>query len=117
MIEVGGCTMFIQPMLLEEIEAPFDDDEWIGQIKLDGMRLLYSTMNGQRELYSRHENNFSRVFPETRSIDLPDGLVLDGELIITDEDGKPDFERLKSRISLKNEDKIRLRSQLSPTVF
>src|SRR5207253_3461065 len=37
------------------------------------------------------------MFPELSHLDIPDGTVLDGEIIVTDTHGKPDFEAMMER--------------------
>ncbi|AND39636.1 RNA ligase family protein [Cytobacillus oceanisediminis] len=90
--------MFISPMLLQKSEEPFDNSDYITELKLDGIRLIYSVDTaGKVRLYSRHNNEITAKFPELHSLDLPPGTVLDGELIVTDSAGKPDFEAMMSR--------------------
>jgi len=91
--------MFVSPMLLHKIDKPFDDDEWLSELKLDGIRFLYSTMN-RFNFYTRHENEVTERFPELMNDKVPKGTILDGELIISDGDGKPDFEQLMSRFQV-----------------
>ena len=97
--------MFIPPMLLEYAadNKPFDDDNYITELKLDGIRLIVSNIDRVR-LYTRHNNEITANFPElVDNIPVPKGTVLDGELIVLGSDGKPDFEavmeRFKSRKS------------------
>jgi DNA ligase-1 len=33
-------------------------------------------------------------FPELLQLDIPNGTILDGEIIVTDQQGKPDFEAI-----------------------
>lgn len=40
-------------------------------------------------------------FPELQSIDIPNGTILDGELIVIDKQGKPDFEAMMERFQSK----------------
>src|SRR5207253_1820997 len=40
-------------------------------------------------------------FPELLTIDIPNGTVLDGEIIVSDPSGKPDFEAMMSRFQSK----------------
>lgn len=89
--------MFVSPMLLQRSEQPFDDDSYITELKLDGIRLILSKFNNRVQLYTRHNNEVTVRFPEFLSIDIPDGTVLDGEIIVTDLAGKPDFEAMMSR--------------------
>ncbi|WP_141431918.1 RNA ligase family protein [Bacillus sp. 03113] len=90
--------MFISPMLLHKLDAPFEDSKYLTELKLDGIRLIYSADNaGKVRLYSRHKNEITAKFPELTALDIPPGTVLDGELIATDNEGKPDFEAAMSR--------------------
>lgn len=36
-------------------------------------------------------------FPELHQVDIPNGMVLDGEIVVTDKQGKPDFEAMMER--------------------
>lgn len=93
--------MFVSPMLLHKTEQPFEDKEFITELKLDGIRLILSKFNNQIKLYTRHNNEVTTKFPELLNINIPDGTVLDGEIIVTDKDGKPDFEAMMERFQSK----------------
>ncbi len=48
--------MFISQMLLHKTEQPFDSDDYITELKLDGIRLLYAVdLHGKVRLYTRHK--------------------------------------------------------------
>lgn len=90
--------MFISPMLLHKSDEPFDSSDYITELKLDGIRLIYSVDKaGKARLYSRHKNEITSKFPELTALNIPPGTVLDGELIVTDHAGKPDFEAVMTR--------------------
>lgn len=98
-------NMFISPMLLEYAEdnKPFNDDKYITELKLDGIRLIASNIDRPR-LYTRHNNEITSNFPELiDSLTIPAGSIIDCELIVSDIDGKPNFsavmERFKSNKS------------------
>jgi DNA ligase 1 len=93
--------MFVSPMLLHKSEQPFEDTEYITELKLDGIRLILSKFNNQIKLYTRHNNEVTTKFPELLTIDIPDGTVLDGEIVVTDKGGKPDFEAMMARFQSK----------------
>jgi DNA ligase 1 len=93
--------MFVSPMLLQKVDQPFDNDEYLTELKLDGIRLILSKINNKVRLYTRHNNEITSKFPELLNIDIPDGTVLDGEIIVTDPAGKPDFEAMMSRFQSK----------------
>ncbi|WP_235848512.1 ATP-dependent DNA ligase [Litchfieldia alkalitelluris] len=89
---------FISPMLLHKTENPFDSADYITELKLDGIRLLYTRdLNGHTKLYTRHHNDVTSKFPELVALNVAPGTVLDGEIIVTDDLGKPDFEAMMSR--------------------
>ncbi|KZE65040.1 hypothetical protein AV545_03720 [Paenibacillus jamilae] len=97
--------MFVSPMLLHKADnnEPFNSNLHLTELKLDGIRLLVDTRDGVR-LYTRHKNEVTGKFPELiDNIPIENGTTLDGELIVTDSEGKPNFEsvieRFKSRKS------------------
>ncbi|QHZ45893.1 ATP-dependent DNA ligase [Bacillus sp. NSP9.1] len=89
--------MFISPMLLESAKEPFDSDDYITETKFDGIRLIASRNNGLIRLYTRHNNEVTSKFPELLTLDIPDGTVLDGELIVPGPTGAGDFEAVMER--------------------
>ncbi|QII49457.1 ATP-dependent DNA ligase [Bacillus paralicheniformis] len=89
--------MFISPMLLESIKEPFDSDDYITETKFDGIRLIASRNNGLIRLYTRHSSEVTAKFPELLPLDIPEGTVLDGELIVPGSTGAGDFEAVMER--------------------
>jgi DNA ligase 1 len=86
--------VYVLPMLQKKSDHPFDDEEYITELKLDGIRLTLSKFNNQVKLYTRHKNHVTSRFPELQKVSTPDGTVLDGEIIVTAPDGKPEFEAM-----------------------
>jgi DNA ligase-1 len=93
--------MFISPMLLHKIDQPFDDSEWISELKLDGFRCLVSKFDDKIRIYTRHNNEITANFPELHDINIPNGTILDGEIIVSDDEGKPEFEAVMERFQSK----------------
>lgn len=89
--------MFVSPMLLHKAEVPFNDSSFITELKLDGIRLVWTKFDDTVKIYSRHNNDVTSKFPELKNLPIPNGTVLDGELIVTDDQGKPDFEAMMER--------------------
>ncbi|ASS93124.1 hypothetical protein BS1321_03590 [Peribacillus simplex NBRC 15720 = DSM 1321] len=52
-------TLFISPMLLHKTEQPFEDNDFITELKLDGIRLIFSKFDDQIKLYTRHKNDLN----------------------------------------------------------
>ncbi|GGB72260.1 hypothetical protein [Fictibacillus barbaricus] len=95
-------------MLLQKSDHPFDDQDYITELKLDGIRLLYTVdLDGNVKLYTRHHNEVTFRFKELLNLGFPPGTVIDGEIIITDDSGKPDFEAIMARfMSSKNNEQV-----------
>lgn len=94
--------MFVSPMLLHKFsppfdELPFDENEYISELKIDGIRLLLAKWDNVIKLYTRHGNEITGKFPELLNIDIPNGTILDGEVVVPGPGGKPDFEETMSR--------------------
>jgi bifunctional non-homologous end joining protein LigD len=83
-------------------DQPFTKKEWIFELKYDGFRLLAEKMEESgAQLAYRSGRDASRIFPEIASalIDVPfRSIVVDGEAVIFDETGRPDFQRLQRRV-------------------
>ncbi|GAB4091091.1 DNA ligase-like domain-containing protein [Flaviaesturariibacter terrae] len=94
-----------------------DPSEWQAEWKWDGIRGQLIKRNGELFVWSRGEELMTDKFPEYASLLplLPDGVVLDGE-IIPSVDGKPlPFALLQTRIGRKNVTKKQL--QEAPISF
>lgn len=78
----------------EDPEGP----EWTYEIKLDGYRLEVVRSAGRTTLYSRRRNLLNQRFHYiARALeDLPEGAVIDGELVALGPDGRPDFNLLQN---------------------
>ncbi|WP_263560480.1 ATP-dependent DNA ligase [Paenibacillus polymyxa] len=99
--------MFISPMLLETTAVPFSDSRYIFEPKIDGHRLIYSQQNGIVRLFTRHNNDCTRQYPEIASVTFPHDIVLDGEIACVDPTtGVSDFESVMSRFQARKTDKI-----------
>ena len=80
---------------------PFSEPGWIFEMKYDGHRCLLSRFETP-QMISRDGWEMSRVFQELRNEleDLPLGTVIDGELLMVDQDGFPEFNRLLGRAAI-----------------
>jgi len=87
---------FLHPMLCHRITQPFDSSEWITEIKFDGYRAIAEIEKGNSKIYSRKRIIFNQ-FPELEtSLKLiKDEVILDGEIIVQDENENHDFYMLR----------------------
>jgi bifunctional non-homologous end joining protein LigD len=100
----GPMPTKIQPMLASIIEKPFDDQNWLFEIKWDGYRAVSFIADGDVRLVSRNQNDLSGRYPELQ--DLPKFLkattaVLDGEVVVLDEQGRPSFSLMQQRTGIR----------------
>lgn len=94
----------IHPMLAESIEKPFDDKDWLFEIKWDGYRAIAFIENGKVRLVSRNQNELTGRYPELK--DMPDFIhaktaILDGEVVALDADGRAAFSLMQQRTGFR----------------
>ena len=94
----------IQPMLASIAEDPFDDANWLFEIKWDGYRVLSFIENGKVRMVSRNQNDLGPRYPELR--ELPKlvsakSAILDGEVVVLDEQGRPSFSLMQQRTGIR----------------
>ena len=84
-------------MLAKETDKPFDDKDWLYEIKWDGYRAIAEISNNNIELYSRNGNNFVDHYPAlVNSLKIiKHDAVLDGEIVVLNEEGFPDFQKIQ----------------------
>lgn len=84
--------MFIPPMLLQysKNNLPFNDPSTFAELKWDGIRLIVSNLD-ELNLYTKNTNATAK-YPELHNPPIPKGTILDGEIVVLDEQGKADFE-------------------------
>ncbi|PZR26837.1 MAG: DNA ligase D [Citrobacter freundii] len=88
---------FISPMLATITKMPFDDKDWIFEIKWDGYRAVAETGGKEVKLYSRNGLDFTSRFPSIlQSLQkLKHKAVLDGEIVLLNDKNLPDFQKLQ----------------------
>lgn len=93
---------------------------WAYEFKWDGVRALVQHRDGGRMgAWSRNGNDFTASFPELdRLLDhLPEGAVLDGEIVAFDDGGRPSFQVLQRRLHLRNEARVAQARARTPVAF
>ena len=96
----------VSPMLMSEVEKPFSNPEWSFELKLDGIRAIAIKDGKTVHLLSRNGKEIAYKFPnlvsELREMPVEEA-VLDGEIVVFDEQGRPSFQAMIGRFSLQNE--------------
>jgi bifunctional non-homologous end joining protein LigD len=105
-------------MLATSASKPFDRAGWVFELKYDGFRALAVRGAGVVRLLSRRGNDLLPCFPEIDEClrELPD-IVFDGELVVLDDQGKPQFERLRRRALLKKGARVEQAARLDAAVL
>lgn len=85
-------------MLSTLVGEPFDDEEWLFEIKLDGYRALAFINKSSVSLYSRNHHAFNALFPSVvqQLSKLKVQAILDGEIVILDAQGKSEFQLMQN---------------------
>ncbi|MCL2107270.1 MAG: DNA ligase D [Oscillospiraceae bacterium] len=80
-------------------EVPRGED-WLYEIKYDGYRILAHIEDGRARLLSRGGGDYAKKFQPAAEALLalagPRAMVLDGEMIVAGQQGRPDFQALQS---------------------
>jgi hypothetical protein len=92
---------FIRPEIPRLVPEPPSGEGWIHEIKHDGYRTLIVIDSGKVRAFSRHGRDWTgpyrRVVEAAAKLTCKTAL-LDGELIVQDENGIADFDALRSAI-------------------
>lgn len=108
----------IQPMLMYET-TPFDNDEYIFELKLDGIRCIAYLDQNSVVLRNKRNKDVTDIYPELKQMcqAVKKPCILDGELICLDSQGKPDFYTLQKRSLMTDKFKISILSQSKRVYF
>jgi bifunctional non-homologous end joining protein LigD len=93
----------VQPMLATLSDKPFDNPDWLFELKMDGMRALTFKDGSKLEMKTRNEKALVDRFPTLAAAlqALPaDSAILDGEIVVLDAKGHSHFELIQPRIHL-----------------
>ncbi len=99
----SGPPAFVEPMLATLSDRPFDDPDWLFEIKWDGYRVQAIVQDGAIRTYTRNGHDaatyFPRLLPPAAKWLAAEEVILDGEVVALDPAGRPDFSLLQARIS------------------
>lgn len=87
----------LRPMLATLVDEPFDDPEWIYEVKWDGYRTVAYLDKGTVELRSRNNNSFEKFYPVHDALaQWPIKAIVDGEIVVVNDQGLSHFSGLQN---------------------
>ncbi len=109
-------TRHYNPMLAKSAEKPFDSEDWIFEIKWDGIRAI-SYVNEELNIRSRNDKEMCHNFPELEELaELTKNVVVDGEIVVMKQ-GKADFQALIERSNASSQRDIERQALKTPATY
>ena len=107
------------PPMLAKASAPFDNPNYLFEIKWDGERAIAFVEDGKIvRLQNRRLQDVSTRYPEIIGSPVEaNEAILDGEIVLLEKDGKPSFSKLAQRSHVQDPFKIRLLSEVMPVTY
>lgn len=109
----------IEPMLSDSVDKPPKGDDYIYEVKWDGIRALIALEDGQVRITTRNQNDVTKQFPELlvgdKAFRGTCGLF-DAEIVCLSAAGKPEFKKVIHRLMSSGESNIIKQSKTSPVV-
>ena len=114
----------VKPMLAGHTDRPFDNKNWVYEVKWDGVRaiLFHDRAKAMAEIQSRNGKNITYRYPEiTKAIGAVlksnESIVLDGEIVVLNKDGIPDFQMHQKRMNVESQREIEFLSNEIPATY
>ena len=100
----GEKPVFLPLMLstpIEETDFPnYRAEDYLAEWKWDGIRVQLANRGGEARIWSRSGDDISKAFPDVLAA-IPDGVVLDGELLVGERGEVAPFNDLQQRLNRK----------------
>jgi bifunctional non-homologous end joining protein LigD len=110
----------VEPMLAVLAEKPFNGDNWLFELKLDGIRAIVTKDGSKLHMWTRNAKSMTSRFPILAAAlqELPaDSAILDGEIVALDDQGYSHFGLIQPRIHLTRSKDIAVAEEQIPVYF
>ncbi|WP_249423785.1 non-homologous end-joining DNA ligase [Nocardioides coralli] len=109
----------MRPMLATTTDTTPTGEEWVHEVKWDGVRVLVDVTDGVARMYSRNGNVVTAAWPDLSTPPLGGrDLLVDGEVIALNDRGIPDFRVLQHRMHVrKAAEALRLAERIPATLM
>jgi bifunctional non-homologous end joining protein LigD len=117
--QIDYLNQFNEPMLAESAKKVPLAENFIYEVKWDGIRAMISINDGEIKIYSRNGKDITGNFPE---LCIPEQAfristaVFDGEIVCLDDTGRPVFKDVIKRLFPKAEGAIERAAKKTPAV-
>lgn len=115
--QVDWLNIPVEPMLAGTSAKVPVGDEYIYELKWDGIRSIITINEGEVNIWSRNHKNLNKQFPELLVADKAfrvTNAVIDAEIVCFDKQGKPDFKTVIHRMQRTGESEIQRSSKKHP---
>ena len=114
----------IKPMLATLIDKPFNNKDWVFEVKWDGIRSIFYLHKTKDilKLQSRNGIDITHRYPEIIEtlklvVKCSESAILDGEIVILNKEGYPDFGSHKERMSVNTTRDVIMLSKALPATY
>ncbi len=105
LLEVGDTQVALPrdlvPMRPRLAANAFNSPDHLFELKWDGIRAVASMDRGQLRIADRSGGDLLPLVPELAQMPVPEGAVLDGEIVVCDSRGRPSYDLLTGRLGPK----------------
>jgi bifunctional non-homologous end joining protein LigD len=120
--EIEDFFSTVVPMLASPVDKAFNDNEWVFEIKWDGVRAILFKENDKIKLQSRSGNDITEKYPEIvtsvrECLKRCKSTIIDGEMVVLDENGIPSFQAHQRRMNVQSTKDILALSRENPSTF
>jgi bifunctional non-homologous end joining protein LigD len=123
-VVIGEFPTKIKPMLATAVDEPFNDKDWIFEVKWDGVRaiLFLHKRKGIFEIKSRSDKTITHRYPElieplNSAIKCQQSIILDGEILVLDKNGMPSFQNHQRKMNVDYKADIEKLSREIPATY
>ena len=110
----------IEPMLASLVDHPPAGDDWVYEVKWDGVRALCFIEAGKLSIQSRTGKRCEAQYPEISVLPnyvRADTAVLDGEIAVLDENGRSSFSLIQPRIGVGDPNSVAHLARSTPATL
>jgi bifunctional non-homologous end joining protein LigD len=90
---------------------------WSYEFKWDGVRVLALFTGGAPDLFARSGAVVTAAYPEIAGLHLPEGTLLDGEMVVLDAAGRPSFTALAERMHVREHSRAARLAVTAPVTY